>query len=37
LLRQHIEKVKTGVPGVAYIRLDRELEWPEFLHVRLPQ
>ena len=37
LLRQHIEKVKTGVPGVAYVRLDPELAWPEFLQVRLPQ
>jgi HlyD family secretion protein len=37
LLKQHIEKVKTGVPGVAYIRLDGDLPWPEFLHVRLPQ
>lgn len=36
LLRQHIEKVKTGVPGVAYIRLDQTAEWPEHLHVRLP-
>jgi HlyD family secretion protein len=37
LLRQHIEKVKTGVPGVAYVRLDPDRPWPEFLHVRLPE
>ncbi len=37
LLRQHIEKVKTGVPGVAYVRLDPDLQWPEYLHVRLPE
>jgi HlyD family secretion protein len=36
LLRQHIEKVKTGMPGVAYVRLDPTAEWPENLHVRLP-
>ncbi|MGB5179248.1 MAG: efflux RND transporter periplasmic adaptor subunit [Gammaproteobacteria bacterium] len=36
LLQQHIEKVKTGVPGVAYVRLDETAAWPEFLHVRLP-
>jgi len=36
LLKQHIEKVKTGVPGVAYVRLDQMAEWPEYLHVRLP-
>jgi len=37
LLREHIEKVKTGVPGVAYVRLDPDQPWPDFLHVRLPQ
>jgi HlyD family secretion protein len=37
LLRKHIDKVKTGVPGVAYVRLDPDQPWPDFLHVRLPQ
>jgi HlyD family secretion protein len=37
LLQQHIEKVKTGVPGVAYVRLDPATEWPPHLHVRLPE
>jgi HlyD family secretion protein len=37
LLRRHINQVKTGVPGVAYVRLDAERPWPEFLHVRLPE
>ncbi|PZW46833.1 HlyD family secretion protein [Humitalea rosea] len=37
LLRQHIEQVKTGVPGIAYIRLDPAIEWPARLQVRLPQ
>jgi HlyD family secretion protein len=36
LLRQHVEKVKTGVPGVAYLRLDPKADWPEYLQVRLP-
>jgi len=36
LLKQYIEKVKTGVPGVVYVRLDQTAEWPEYLHVRLP-
>lgn len=35
LLKEHIEKVKTGVPGVAYVRLDQDSEWPESLQVRL--
>ncbi|MGD2075337.1 MAG: efflux RND transporter periplasmic adaptor subunit [Gammaproteobacteria bacterium] len=37
LLRRHIEKVKTGVPGVAYVRLDPARPWPEFLRVRVPE
>jgi HlyD family secretion protein len=36
LLQQYIEKVKTGVPGVAYVRLDQTATWPIHLHVRLP-
>jgi len=36
LLQQHIDKVKTGVPGVAYVRLDPAAQWPEHLDVRLP-
>ena len=30
-LRQHVELSKTGVPGVAYIRLQASAPWPEFL------
>ena len=37
LLKQHVEKVKTGVPGVAYVLLDTERGWPEALGVRLPE
>jgi HlyD family secretion protein len=36
LLEQYILQVKTGLPGVAYVRLDPELAWPEHLEVRLP-
>lgn len=28
LLRKYIQQVKTGLPGVAYVRLDPEAEWP---------
>lgn len=31
LLRKHIEQVKTGLPGMAYIRLDPQAEWPASL------
>lgn len=37
LLKKHMEQVKTGVPGVAYIRLDASKEWPEHLQVKLPK
>ncbi len=36
LLKQHIKIVKTGVPGVAYVLLDPNAEWPPNLAVRLP-
>jgi HlyD family secretion protein len=31
LLRKYIEQVKTGLPGMAYVRLDPNVEWPERL------
>ncbi len=36
LLRQHLDRVKTGVRGVAYVRLDDETDWPAHLAVKLP-
>ncbi|AHY44735.1 MULTISPECIES: HlyD family secretion protein [Pseudomonadaceae] len=35
LLQKHLEQVKTGVPGMAYLKLDASAEWPESLHVRI--
>jgi len=37
LLRQYISQVKTGLPGMAYVRLDPGAEWPASLQIRLPQ
>ncbi|MCX2114301.1 HlyD family secretion protein [Escherichia coli] len=37
LLQQHLEYVKTGLPGVAWVRVNEELPWPDDLVVRLPQ
>jgi len=37
LLKQHIEQVKTGVPGMAYVKLDSAAEWPAELVVKLPK
>jgi HlyD family secretion protein len=36
LLREHIKQVKTGLPGVAYVQLDQQAQWPDRLAVRLP-
>ena len=33
LLRKHITKVKTGLPGVAWVRLDPKVTWPDNLTV----
>ena len=33
-LKKNIEYARTGLPGVAYVRLDPEAEWPEFLKWR---
>lgn len=37
LLEKHESVVKTGVPGVAYVRLSEEAEWPERLSKALAQ
>lgn len=37
LLEKHLEYVKTGLPGRAYIRLDNSQSWPTDLEVKLPQ
>jgi HlyD family secretion protein len=37
LLKKYIQQVKTGLPGVAYIRLDPNVEWPANLQGTLAQ
>lgn len=37
LLKKHILQVKTGLPGVAYVRNGPDIAWPEHLRVKLPQ
>jgi HlyD family secretion protein len=37
LLKTNITRVKTGLPGMAYARLDRSLAWPAHLQLRLPE
>lgn len=36
LLLEHLEQVKTGLPGVAWVRTDPSREWPEHLAVKMP-
>ncbi|MDR3638573.1 MAG: efflux RND transporter periplasmic adaptor subunit [Isosphaeraceae bacterium] len=36
VLKSHLPDVKTGLPGVAYVRIDPSAEWPERLRVKLP-
>jgi HlyD family secretion protein len=36
LLQQHLAQVKTGVPGMAYAKLDAASAWPAQLAIKLP-
>lgn len=36
ILQRYADLVKTGVPGVAYVRLNPDVQWPPSLGVRLP-
>ena len=35
LLEEHIEQVKTGLPGVAWLKLDADADWPAELEVNV--
>ncbi|AXO60092.1 HlyD family efflux transporter periplasmic adaptor subunit [Pseudomonas sp. phDV1] len=37
LLSKHLQQVKTGVPGMAYLRLDPDAKWPAHLAIKVPQ
>lgn len=37
LLRKHLAQVKTGVPGVAWVKVDAQAQWPDTLAVKVPQ
>jgi HlyD family secretion protein len=36
LLRKYVRDVKTGLPGMAYVKLDPQVAWPAHLEVKLP-
>ena len=35
LLKKHLERVKTGLPGMAYLKLDPEAQWPSHLQLNV--
>ena len=37
ILKRYIQQVKTGLPGMAWVRIDENRAWPDDLMVRLPQ
>jgi len=37
LLQKHLEQVKTGLPGVVWVRADATQPWPASLNVKLPE
>jgi HlyD family secretion protein len=37
LLLKHLSLVKTGIPGVAWVKLDRQAAWPAQLALKVPQ
>ncbi len=36
LLKKHLAQVKTGLPGMAYVRFDDKTGWPAHLRVKVP-
>jgi HlyD family secretion protein len=36
LLQKHLKLVKTGLPGVAWVKLDPQAQWPSELAVKVP-
>jgi len=37
LLLKHLHQVKTGLPGVAWVKLDAKAQWPDELATRVPK
>jgi len=37
LLQKHVKLVKTGLPGMAWLKLDADAPWPAHLAVKLPE
>jgi HlyD family secretion protein len=37
LLKKHLKQVKTGLPGMAWLKLDQQAQWPQHLTVKVPE
>ncbi len=37
LLKKHLKQVKTGLPGVAWLKLDAQAQWPQHLAIKVPE
>ena len=37
LLKKHLKQVKTGLPGMAWLKLDPQVQWPQHLTVKVPE
>jgi HlyD family secretion protein len=37
LLQKNLKQVKTGLPGVAWIKLDAAAKWPANLEIKVPE
>ena len=37
LLQKHLKQVKTGLPGVAWLKLAPQAKWPSKLEVNIPE
>nr|WP_322109339.1 HlyD family efflux transporter periplasmic adaptor subunit [Steroidobacter denitrificans] len=37
LLERHITQVKTGLPGIAWLKLDPQAQWPANLAIKVPE
>jgi HlyD family secretion protein len=36
-LEKHLKVVKTGLPGMAWLKLDPAAEWPQELEIKVPE
>jgi HlyD family secretion protein len=37
LLQKNLKQVKTGLPGMAWLKLDPQAQWPANLDVKVPE